>query len=200
MKLVNDWYLPDNDTHFIDPDTYHNNKIEKVKEYLTGNDVFIDIGAHVGIITIKFAPLFHKIYAFEPESTNYECLVENIKRRHLTNVVTYNFALSDYIGCCNTKKLSKTGNSGNFAIKPGDKIKCFTLDNFYFYHWDKQIDLLKIDTQGTEAKILKGATRTLKKTSTIWIEQDDNLDGKTFLIKNNFQQKEIIGNNYIFIR
>lgn len=197
MKCIDGWFLPDYDDHFVDPSTYENTKINSIKSYLINHREFVDVGAHIGIWSIKLADQFEKIYAFEPDPTNFECLKENIKSRDIVNIIPYNMALSHYNGLCGIQHKSESNNSGNIEIIPNGKILCYRLDSFYL----KNVDLIKIDTQGSEGKIILGAEKTLKiNNPVIFLEQDDNIGGLKFLKEKNFVIKEKISSNYILLK
>ena len=64
-------------------------------------DVVWDVGAHAGMTTYFLAQMVGptgKVYAFEPDETNYEFLLRNIEMHRLTNVVPVKAALSDRTG------------------------------------------------------------------------------------------------------
>jgi FkbM family methyltransferase len=59
-------------------------------------DTAIDIGAHVGVMSIYLAkkfPFIH-VYAIEPDPENYDCLKRNIALNEVTNVTVINKAIS----------------------------------------------------------------------------------------------------------
>jgi hypothetical protein len=49
------------------------------------------------------------------------------------------------------------------AIKPADSIPAVTLDHFVLENGIQRVDLIKIDTDGHELKVLKGAFKTIRK-------------------------------------
>lgn len=62
------------------------------------NDVFIDIGAHIGKYTLPIAKIVGvqgKVIAIEPDPDNFEALLEGIKMNKLTNIVALNVAAYD---------------------------------------------------------------------------------------------------------
>lgn len=56
----------------------------------TSGDVFVDIGAHVGLAAIAFAKRFPKsrVFAFEPIPATFEDLEWNIKANNLSHIIT----------------------------------------------------------------------------------------------------------------
>jgi len=139
-----------------------------------GMDV-IDVGVHIGIYTIMAASKIMpggKILSIEPEPRNYEQLIQNIKLNNLKNVITKNIALSDYQGF---GKLYLDSSSGGHSLisKKGRnisiKVPIKTIDGLVRELNLKRVDLIKIDAEGSEIPILKGAEETLKSNSQIKI-------------------------------
>jgi FkbM family methyltransferase len=136
-------------------------------QYVTEFNRVIDIGAHVGISVLHWSKFFKNVDAYEPMKNHYNCLISNTK--HLTNVNSYNFAIS------NEQKNLKgayrsTKNSGSFQLlddaytQPSKKapreifeIPSYRLDDFKF----ENINLIKIDVEGWEFEVLKGAVNTI---------------------------------------
>lgn len=128
----------------------------------------IDIGAHVGISVIHWAESFKEVHAFEPMIDHYSLLLDNTK--HLSNICHYNCAISN--SEATLKGAYRTGkNSGSFQLlddaytQPSKKaprqiyeIVSRKLDSFTF---DK-IDLIKVDVEGWEFEVLKGAANTIQ--------------------------------------
>jgi len=125
---------------------------------------FIDIGANIGIHTVRIGKEGIDVYAFEPSPKTYGILCKNIK--DFPNIEPFNYALGDKNteGLFYVHEQSKSGFDGLHNVyKKKDvkeiKVKVRTLDSFDF----KNIGLIKIDTEGNEYNILKGAFKTLKK-------------------------------------
>ena len=59
-------------------------------------DIFVDVGAHIGVISIYLAKKypFIKVYAIEPDPLNYACLKRNIELNGITNVIAVNKAVT----------------------------------------------------------------------------------------------------------
>jgi FkbM family methyltransferase len=130
----------------------------------------VDIGAQSGSYTLfaKYLPNA-KFHSFEPFKQSFDLLNDNIKLNNIENVTTYNVALSNIEGktILNTSKghnglhtLGATPLRFNDTIPI--EVNTKTLDSF-FYDIDRKVDIIKIDTEGWEFNILKGALNTLKK-------------------------------------
>ena len=128
----------------------------------------IDIGAHIGMYTIFAAEKIGntgKVIAIEPESENYKQLLKNIKVNNFFNIIPVNIALFNHEGC---EKLYLSSFSGSHSLSPKEdtissiEVPLKTLDNLLEELNLKKVDIIKIDAEGAEIPILKGAEKTLK--------------------------------------
>ena len=156
-------------------------------------NVVVDVGANIGYYTVLLADKVGKngkVYAFEPDKTNFEILTKNIKANNLKNVIAINAA----VGRKNeTKTLYKSvENLGDHklfndqflisnvetiqnppvgkptsSLKKGGSLKTkseivniIKLDNFLK---DQRVDLMKIDTQGWEPEVINGAKTIIER-------------------------------------
>jgi FkbM family methyltransferase len=146
-----------------------------------------DVGACTGEMTFKYKNLFKNstIYCFEPFTPSFEILKKNTSG--YSNIKCYNVALSGITGTVDfhvnqyypTNSMlathvdsGKNWNNEVFVTKEVIKIKSLTLDAFVTQNQIDQIDILKMDTQGTEYQILEGASKFLgqNKISLIYLE------------------------------
>jgi len=147
--------------------------------------VFFDIGANIGYYSILGSTVNSKLttHAFEPAIGARTYLLENVKLNGLSDrIFVAPFALMDSPGEIDfyeirNKKypsiynLSGEHNIGTKTYKLSNKIRvrATTLDN-YFSDKDLQtLDLIKLDTEGAECFILKGATNTIQQQQPIII-------------------------------
>ena len=132
-------------------------------------DLIIDVGAHVGIFTLKASKKGEKVLAFEPHPINYLLLVKNIELNTLSNVLTFKLAISDRAGIVDLYEGRFSGSASLKALpgrrKAGIKVKCDTLDNIV---GQMNLDLsdmsvfLKVDVEGSEMEVLRGASYVLR--------------------------------------
>jgi hypothetical protein len=134
-------------------------ELELVKSYLSNfperNNIFIDVGGHVGTTSLPYSRLFKEVIAFEPNTVSYDFFQKNIKINNVNNVTTYNKGVyNKSIDCIVSKHGS---NSGCYYIKECEKgentISTVRLDDMTF---DKPVDFIKIDTEGSELFVLEG--------------------------------------------
>ena len=127
-------------------------------------DIVIDVGAYVGDTAIKFCKSIDKIkiYCFEPDPTNYLEMIKNIHKEQLNDFIEpINAALSYKSGFM---WLTKSKNpAGNFISKScGDtKINVVSIDSFFKNI--QNLQLIKMDIEGSELSALIGAYNLIKK-------------------------------------
>jgi FkbM family methyltransferase len=130
--------------------------------------VALDVGANVGQTTASIKRLFPmtEVHAFEPVGTT--CAQLRAATNHLTGVHCHQLALSDREGeltipvvpgsVFNSIGGARYENDGQ-AIP--ETIRLETLDRFVDEHHIREVDLLKIDTEGHDLAVLSGARSTL---------------------------------------
>lgn len=132
---------------------------------LKGKD-FIDAGAYIGdsaLILNQLSP--KKIYAFEPVSEIFEKMVETVNLNNLNTVIEpVKSGLDEKSGeseiyINGPMSSAAQGQISNNAVK--EKINITTIDEFVAKN-NLNVGLIKIDTEGTELNILKGAENTIK--------------------------------------
>ncbi|MEM2483159.1 MAG: FkbM family methyltransferase [Candidatus Nezhaarchaeales archaeon] len=143
----------------------------KVTEYIMSSlqedGVFIDVGAHIGVHSFRIASLFPKasIISIEPNPIAFEALILGIKANNLYNVNAPNLTLSDIDGeitlhvKLNTAASSIIESQGSFK---SIKVKAMRLDTLVETLKLDRIDVIKVDVEGAELEVLKGAINTLK--------------------------------------
>jgi FkbM family methyltransferase len=144
-------------------------------------DIVVDIGAHIGLYTIissKRVGTNGKVVAIEADPSNFEMLNRNIKLNQLTNVIPLNYAA--YSKETKIKLYLPSGESGftkyntivsNWA-NTDDKfveVNANTLDRLLQLNQirEQEVNWIKIDVEGAEFEVLKGATNVLSKSKDI---------------------------------
>jgi FkbM family methyltransferase len=98
------------------------------------------------------------VVAFEPHPENYNLLLSNIRLNHLDNVITLNSSLSDFDG---KTRLYITDDSNQHSLisesKSWIEVTAKTIKTVLKELNLRKIDVLKIDAEGAELNILKGA-------------------------------------------
>jgi len=172
--------------------TYIFSNLSKEKKFLINffgkkKIIAIDVGANLGGYTdllLKNVNL-KELHIFEPSK---KCLRYLKKKYNKKNIFINDNALSN-INKITTfyenevlsqSSLHNKKNKFNSNLKNIEtyKVHCVSLDNYYLNLKKKQIDLLKIDAEGEDLKILKGSTKLLinKKIKLIKIELLNSID------------------------
>lgn len=149
------------------------------------NEVVLDVGANVGMYTIMAAVSKNaRVYAFEPEASNYFLLNQNIKLNNLSEQVTaWNCGVLDYDGQSILYMSDLTGfgraihsvdENVNFDLTPKQTkfkqgINVIKLDTFC-KNMNVVPDHIKIDVDGLEHRILHGNIDSLLKAKTVIVE------------------------------
>ena len=131
------------------------------------NQIVIDVGAAIGATVRLFSKKAKRVYAFEPQSTNFKHLETVIKLEKLDNAILINSAVSDKVGTATFYNRESHGihslgmhNKGSIGVRT--EVEVTTLDNFCQKNLSSQeIALLKIDVEGFESDVLKGAIALL---------------------------------------
>lgn len=142
--------------------------------------VCMDIGANIGLTTLLMDQSFSggRVLSFEPHPVTYGQMAANIEgnKTGANAIQTFNFALGKADGELLFRDVDQynTGNSflieGSLAAAAQDAIRVpvRTLDGFD--GMPAHIDLMKIDVEGFELDVLKGAAATLARVDTVLIE------------------------------
>jgi FkbM family methyltransferase len=159
--------------------------------------VLFDVGANIGDYSLAaagvFAPAKHpvSIYAFEPSPTIYAELKKNTTAT--STIQAYNFGLSGKDGSGTlffnkdhsvTSSLHK-GNLVNFglSVDAEEPITLKTLDTFCLEQNIQTINFLKLDVEGHELEVLKGARGMFSRRAILALQFEigrTNIDSRTF--------------------
>ncbi len=182
-KLQRNFYI------YNEFEPHHDQILESV---IQPNSIVIDIGANVGILSVKFANILKKkesdknekngnsgkVISFEPSEKTFSELLFNIeinKDRKHSEIEAHNIGVG-----------SKTEDKVFFEIKNLDmqhshafiknnlfknkeknilerKVACTSLDDFFLEKYHQKISLIKIDTGGDELDIIKGSKKIIEK-------------------------------------
>ena len=128
-----------------------------------GGAVF-DVGANIGTYTLRYARIVGpkgRVVAFEPVPDNRRILSWNVNLNNLQNVTVRSEALGDFDGKARLN-LSHGPSAESFIVevrKSGEiEVQVATLDSLKL----DRLDLVKIDVEGAELSVLRGAKSTLK--------------------------------------
>ena len=155
-------------------DDFERTERDFLKAYLRPGDIFVDVGANIGLFSLIAARLVGhsgKVYAFEPGGRTYERLTNNVNLNGFNNLSSFPLALSDQDGR-QPFFVSKDGFDAwnSFAIPVAgesfehEEVRCETWDHFASEHsLLGKVTMMKLDVEGWEVRVLSGAEQTLRR-------------------------------------
>lgn len=159
---------------FIYFNTFETNEICFLQRFLTKDDIFLDIGAHVGLFSLYASPILGKggkIFAFEPTNTTFARLQQNIALNSFSNITPINKALSNCDGSAQLQVTLDGHDAWNSLAKPSEgcvskteEVTVTKLDSFISEISQNEIHkikFLKIDVEGWEIPVLEGGKEFL---------------------------------------
>lgn len=157
---------------------------EKLYRMINENNIVIDIGTNVGEVLMNFAKLVGNggaVYGFEPDTINYNRCVENLNLNNFKNIYLEKLGLGHTKGKFKLIVNTPSNRGGNRIVSTIntdnnlEEIDIITLDEYIENKQIHSINLIKIDVEGFELNVLKGAVNTLRKFKPIlFIEVDNN--------------------------
>jgi len=154
---------------------YVNENEPETCRYMTSQtgDTFVDVGANVGGYTVRLAARFAKVISVEPNPKAAKVLKKNIELNQLSNVTVYSEAISDGVGEA-TMYVPSSGKTTRSSIieryGQGESFPVHTTTLDSLLEGYDRIDLLKVDAEGAEVRILEGGEKTLQRTSKLVLE------------------------------
>jgi len=171
IEKVNNFWVPKNDVHFEEwkagkPFTQNKCLLKFIDYCVDKNKKFnhiLDIGAWVGTWSMAMNKFCGRVVAFEPDSLHYECLVKNVS----DDIETHRLAVGSEEKLIS---LSEDNFTQSKRIIGEGSIPMITIDSMKL----DDVDLIKIDVEGYEMEVLKGAVNTLESVSYLMIELNNN--------------------------
>jgi len=157
-------------------------EMKYLENQMQPGNVMVDVGANLGIYSMiagKLVGDHGKVLAFEPSFTTFEFLKKNQILNGLKNISCFPVALSDTAG---TATLYHSSDIGSHSLGQIDgmgnleEIEMTTMDKVVATEGLERIDLIKIDVEGAEELVLKGAEMSIKRwRPTVIFERHINL-------------------------
>jgi FkbM family methyltransferase len=186
------------------------NEIFTNKEYefksVSDSPFILDCGSHIGLSIIYFVLKYPnaKIIGFEPNLVNFEILKKNIKKNKLKNVKIINSAVNDYNGKAKLYSYKYEGTPwtwgdginydqwGDAEEETESVVDVVKLSEYVV----NKVDLIKIDIEGSEQKVLSEIKDKLNLVEEILLEYhgtkfnqtENRLDLIVSILQNNFSQ------------
>jgi len=171
-----DWYFLENDKAVLNNIDFAQkyNKVHPMESRST-KQIFIalshcknfrraiDVGAHYGTSSFHFSNNFRNVEAFEIDPQIRECLQMNVNNFSKKNVTIYPYGCGRESKHINLSRnvdshFTKIDLKSNNLTEENSDSKIIALDN---YDW-QDVDFIKIDTEGSELHVLKGAKQTIE--------------------------------------
>jgi FkbM family methyltransferase len=153
--------------------------INQIKEFISPSDTVFDIGANAGLLSLPIAKHIvpnGTVYSFEPDPELYVQLCENIELNNLQNIIVEQSALQDdaslkIIKLHKRRAIHDDGRT-NFGLSTIQNnveyvvgshfVPTTTIDNFVISKNISNINLIKIDVEGAEFKVMNGARNSIR--------------------------------------
>ena len=170
--------------HFQNNLMYEPETFMAVEHILKAGDTFLDIGTHIGFFSLVASRLVGddgSVLSFELNPTNYAHLLAHMNMNESNNILPHNWAVSNKSGPI--EFYNNIDNDGGHSLwdcgKHGFNEKsrkspeirpayCIALDD---YIKDKNVRLIKIDTEGAEVSIISGMKKLLQRCKPVVIAE-----------------------------
>lgn len=176
---------------------FEQDELDLVKRFVDFGDVFIDVGANIGVYTLVASRLVGEngqVHAFEPLSAAYGLLQENVKLNRAENVRLNRVAVGDTVGEVDLyvnaqAALTGLGKTNRGLLLDVQKVPIWTLDDYSRRFGIQSIDFLKIDVEGFEGHVLRGAEKLIANSPNLIIMSE--LANKNF-VPLGFSVKDVV--------
>lgn len=202
MKRCGDFWVPESEEPGLESIAQGGAQIHHISAalpYLQGKRTALDVGANVGTWTRALGKVFATVIAFEPAPDTFQCLERNCPEATL-----YQAGLSDARGFATVMpdETYPTG-TGSRWLRLGDQgVPVMTLDSLNL----DDVDFMKVDVEGMELRVFRGAIDTLKRCKPVIVVEDKarlrprhNLDAPWELLESlGYVLKEKVGCDRIY--
>ena len=147
-------------------------QITWLKALLEPGSRLIFAGAHIGSVLVPLVrhAATRAVIAYEPSPRNFKLLSMNLRLNGIDGVAALNAALGEKSGKIQfTENSINTGNSRVAAADGEITVDMETLDRTVAADWDP-IDLIVMDTEGSEVAAMRGGQATLARTRNLYVE------------------------------
>jgi len=155
---------------------FETSEVEFILRILRPGATFFDIGANAGLFTMaagrKLLGTGSAIYAFEPCANTFAILKRNEHLNQLDGIQAVCLALSEKTGLANLYVNAKLKDGLNSLEDPSHTdaevvgrvpVETVTLDNFIEQNCVPRVDVMKVDVEGAELRVFRGARKLLSR-------------------------------------
>ena len=175
LFLTGDKYIGGSLEHYGE---YCDSEAEVFGQILDKGQVAIEVGANIGAHTVHLSQLVGEsghVIAFEPQMTIYHILCANISLNEAFNVRTYHGGAGDQFGKLKVPEIDYHLPDSNFGavslldVEYGEQVSIIPLDSLEL----PSLRLLKIDVEGMEIAVIKGARAQIERhRPVLYVEND----------------------------
>ena len=180
MKYINNplpwcprdtWCWPDKDKKLIQV-LEHVADIDYIMQFVGDPRVCVQAGGACGVWPYRFSQFFDRVYTFEPQPDNYECLLENLSGCY--RVIPQHAPLSDDVQTYSIKNDShELENFGaGYAVADPKGLQSVTIDSLKL----DCCDLIQLDIEGFELRALMGGMDTIEAFSPVIVLEEKPLN------------------------
>jgi FkbM family methyltransferase len=181
--------------------TYETALLKTFADAISPGTVIYDVGANVGIYAllacIRTGPA-GSVYSFEPAERNFAYMQRHIALNRVENCTLVQAAVSDSDGTQRFAAAAWEHSMGHLSADGEIEVRSVTLDScIYGEAGFRPPDVIKIDVEGAEREVLRGASRAIAEFHpTVFVEvhgHQHHVDCKAFLIANGYHVEESYG-------
>lgn len=154
-----------------------NKEMNILSQHLCSGDICLDIGANSGCFSALFAQKAAKVYSFDPVPINAKLLELTAIQNQFNNIDIHQCAVYDH--CADLVDFIEPSETSLSSIVANDfeshkkhlqntysqssfksyQVSCISIDSMNL----ERVDLIKVDTEGAELKVLKGSINTIRR-------------------------------------
>lgn len=165
---------------------YERLEFDLLRRLVRNGMTFADVGANIGLHSVLASRAVGEeghVFAFEPEARNHALLIRNLEANGCTNVTVMQAAVGEHSGTM-PLYLAPGGSIGTHSLlgssrdaEPArEEVPVIRLDE-YFKTAGRRLDVLKVDVEGYEGFVLRGAKRLLADVELLFVEYNrDSLE------------------------
>jgi FkbM family methyltransferase len=149
---------------------YWDSPLDSLLGLIRPGHVIMDIGCNIGATILPMARLAGEtglVYGFEPDPDTMKNCARNVSLNDLKNIRLHAMALSDLEGTAALRRGEPRNPAANRIVAeaaPDDiAVDTTTLDSFVESAGLERLNLLKIDVEGHEARVLRGAAKAIRR-------------------------------------
>lgn len=166
---------------------YSEGEVEVFRQIIRPGHIVVEVGANLGAHTVYLAQqveLAGLVLAFEPQRLVYQTLCANLALNNIPNVVALQQAVGAEPGLIKIPMLDyrRENNFGGLALgsfEVGEDVPVVTVDSFNL----TRCNFIKVDVEGMEKQVLRGASRTIELYKPILYVENDQRDKSQALVQ-----------------